>query len=335
MAKQIPLRGKYSNGHVAIVDDGDYALVSQFRWCLSVSGYANGLPGISFVTGQSLMHRLIMQPPDHLVIDHINHDRLDNRRSNLRIATYTENSQNSLKPQYKIGTSSKYKGVTWNKVTGAWSAQIVVDSKHLALGTRFLTQKDAAIAYNQAAVEYHGAFASLNIIRNDYEEPIVRTFAPLGDNPYRGVRWHFNKWQAWICIDGNFINFGDYDDPKEAAKSYDRAVLRYRGRDSLFNLPDYIKTITNPDAPILVKATSRSHAKFSYRGVVLTASAKWKGRITIDKKRYDLGVFATPEEAARAVDRAELTKVSLFYYLNFPEDYDENTLPPGKWPTFD
>lgn len=332
MTKQIPLRGKFGQGKFALVDDEDYPLLSRYRWYVMKNGYVVCNQQARSALSSRLMHRVIMQAPRELQVDHKFGNKLDNRRDNLRLATPTNNQQNSSKPHYKEReTSSRYKGVHWDNGRRCWVAVITIDYLSKNLGN-FVTEREAAHAYNEAALQYFGEYAKPNEIDDTPEESVVRTFGPLGDNPYRGVRWHYNKWQAWIFVDGKFINFGDYDDPKEAAKAYDRAVLRYRGRNSLFNLPDYIKTITNPDAPILVKATSRSHAKYPYRGVTPASKGRWKGRITINGARRVLGIFDTQEEAARAVDRAELTKVSLFYKLNFPEDYDENTLPPGKWP---
>jgi hypothetical protein len=104
------------------------------------------------------MHREIMHAPDHLVVDHIDHDGLHNRKRNLRLCTFAENCRNTRRT---APSTSKYKGVHWRKRTKKWAAAIRFDNKTYHLGC-FDTELDAGKAYDQAAKKYHGAFASLN-----------------------------------------------------------------------------------------------------------------------------------------------------------------------------
>jgi hypothetical protein len=101
------------------------------------------------------MHSVLIGLP---IVDHWNHDTLDNRRGNLRGCSHAENMRNQ-----KIHSSSKsgLKGVWWNKIRSKWQAQIEVGGikKHLGL---FLSSQDAARAYDTAAKEFHGEFAHLN-----------------------------------------------------------------------------------------------------------------------------------------------------------------------------
>jgi hypothetical protein len=93
------------------------------------------------------------------VIDHINHDKSDNKWSNLRAASISQNSANR-----STGWGiSKFLGVTKRKDTGRWTAQIKVNGTHKSLGT-FDTEEEAAFAYNVAAADTHGKYASLNKI---------------------------------------------------------------------------------------------------------------------------------------------------------------------------
>lgn len=101
---KIPLIGGKGKGLCAIIDDADYDRVSRYDWHYS-NGYAVNNFGYR-------MHRLIMSPPSHLVVDHINHDRLDNRRSNLRICTNFENSQNRIRALATHGNIYSNKNVT-------------------------------------------------------------------------------------------------------------------------------------------------------------------------------------------------------------------------------
>ena len=104
------------------------------------------------------MHNVIMKPSEGFIVDHINGNGLDNRRSNLRIVTRQQNTFNSV---HKGGTS-KYKGVALDKESGLWRAYIAKDGKRTWLG-RFPDELSAAIAYDKAAKDMFGEYAKLNI----------------------------------------------------------------------------------------------------------------------------------------------------------------------------
>lgn len=90
--------------------------------------------------------------------DHINGDKLDNRRTNLRLATRSQNEANKVKGRRG---ASKYKGVT--RARGRWKATIMVNGKNKHLGV-FDNEVDAALAYNEAALDNYGEYAKLNVI---------------------------------------------------------------------------------------------------------------------------------------------------------------------------
>ena len=143
---------------VAIVDDIDYDRLTCWKWYVH-EGYAarksSRLVGHKVI----LMHREIMNPPAHLLVDHRNNDGLDNRRANLRLATHSENSYN--RPKTKAKTTSQYIGIYLEKRTGRWTVKIRANGKRLWLG-RFESEIEAAKAYDEAAKKYHGEFARLN-----------------------------------------------------------------------------------------------------------------------------------------------------------------------------
>lgn len=152
-----------TKGYVAIVDDGDYELVSRHAWRARVkkSGavYAqtHGFRSDGKKTTLS-MHRLIMGVTDSKVqIDHINGIGWDNRRSNMRTCTNAENCKN--KGAQRSNTSG-VKGVSWHKRDNKWQAHITSDSKQIYLGV-FETKDEAVFARQVASIKYHGEFARL------------------------------------------------------------------------------------------------------------------------------------------------------------------------------
>jgi hypothetical protein len=104
-------------------------------------------------------------------VDHKNHNGLDNRRNNLRICNDSENNRNGRKP--RNGNTSQYKGVVlyerYNKTK--WRVQITVNNKVLHVG-HYLTELEAALAYNEADIKYHGEFACLNNFENVNEKEL-------------------------------------------------------------------------------------------------------------------------------------------------------------------
>jgi len=102
----------------------------------------------------------LLDIPDWLFVDHINHNGLDNRKANLRLATRTENNRNRRKFN-KPGRTSRFKGVSRRKGSKRWSANIWLDGRQKSLG-HFDDEIEAACAYDTAACKFHKEFAVLN-----------------------------------------------------------------------------------------------------------------------------------------------------------------------------
>ena len=148
----------------AVVDPEDYDDLREHDWSLWSDGqmfYAVRREGTKSGGKTTIvwMHRQICKTEKGLVVDHINHNGLDNRRANVRACSFAENLRNRRK--YRSGTSSRYKGVNWCKRRKRWRARICLNRKEIALG-QFTDEVEAAKAYDTAAKKYHGEFACLN-----------------------------------------------------------------------------------------------------------------------------------------------------------------------------
>jgi hypothetical protein len=162
-----------SKGHVALVDDEDYDNIIHPKWYRTISKYgvyADRARWDSLLHKyiRERMHRVIMNAPKGLQIDHINHNTLDNRKSNLRIVTGTYNLANQRNIK---GGTSKFKGVVWHKKGKKWMARIGKHGLYEYLGL-FVNEIDAAIAYNTAAIRLYGEFAFLNPIEHPHDASI-------------------------------------------------------------------------------------------------------------------------------------------------------------------
>jgi hypothetical protein len=149
--KEIPLTQGKHRGKVALVDDEDFELVSQFKWRARKDGY------VWYATsGRKWMHRLVMNAPLGIHVDHRNGNGLDNRRSvNLRFADQSVNQQNR---HHQKNNTSGYKNVSMHKATGKWRAQICCKRQRTHLGL-YSTKNEAALAYNRKAKELFGVDA--------------------------------------------------------------------------------------------------------------------------------------------------------------------------------
>jgi len=167
---RIPL----SQGKFAKVDPEDYIWLSQFRWCCKQSpDTCYAVRHVQVAKGRTkriYMHRLIMNTPDHLVCDHINHNGFDNRKRNLRNCTTGENNANR---RSSPGSSSRYLGVSWDKRRSIWVAHIKAKGKDRYLGS-FDVEADAARAYDAAAWALHGVYANLNFPENYPDHPAAQ-----------------------------------------------------------------------------------------------------------------------------------------------------------------
>ncbi len=150
-----------TQGKYAIVDVEDYDSLNSVKWHAVKNynvWYAFRSERINGRKSSSIqMHRILLKPPEDKIVDHINHNGLDNRKANLRLVSPEQNKWNNRK--YRGKHSSKYKGVT--KRDGKWRAYIRHKRKDYRIGC-FDNEEAAARAYDAKAKELFGQYACLN-----------------------------------------------------------------------------------------------------------------------------------------------------------------------------
>ena len=160
--KKIKLGGL--GGH-AFVDDDDYAYLSQWKWYRIEIGYAVTYTNIMNTNNKfpmTFLHRLILKAPKNKQVDHINMNKLDNRKNSLRLA---DKSKNMCNRGLQKNNTSGYKGVTRRKqnVLRIWTTRVKKDGIQHVFGS-YRTKEEAAYVYDQVVMQLHGEFARFNIL---------------------------------------------------------------------------------------------------------------------------------------------------------------------------
>lgn len=158
---------KFKNGLRAFIDDEDFELVDKFTWYCEAHGrtFRSFAVKDKNIEGKRtrkkiFLHRFILKAEKGQIIDHIDGNALNNQRSNLRFCTHAQNIMNGPR---RLGSSSKYLGVSWYKLNGKWKSQIQHNGKNFHIGT-YDSEIEAALAYNVAASFAFREFARLNVV---------------------------------------------------------------------------------------------------------------------------------------------------------------------------
>lgn len=225
-------------GEIILIDDDEYtSWLNNYIFSVDNRGYVHVRRKFGYKGRRGgALHRVIMNPPkgkfNH--VDHINGNRLDNQKENLRICTHSENMKNRKKQE----GVSKYKGVYFFKRTKKWKVQIANDRKWMHLG-EYTNEIAAANAYNHYATQFHGEFASLNNAPYmEVDEWMKYRCSKNKTSQYRGVSYdsNSNKWiaQTWDSINRKNV-YERLDSEIEAAKKYNELALIYRGLNAKLN----------------------------------------------------------------------------------------------------
>ncbi len=153
MTQQITL----NHDKIALVDDSDYPSVSKYHWCAHTNGYVWYAIGRVNGTAQFL-HRLLMNAPKGILVDHIDGNGLNCQRSNMRLC---DKYQNQANKGLTVRNTSGFKGVSWDRTRNKWRSSIKIVGRSITIG-RFETATQAAKAYDEFARQFHGEFAKTN-----------------------------------------------------------------------------------------------------------------------------------------------------------------------------
>ncbi|UUV25924.1 MULTISPECIES: HNH endonuclease [Lysinibacillus] len=233
-----------TDGTLFLVSNEDFNLINDKYTCkIYKDGYVYCTPiDKSLKLPYDNLHRILMNPSREkgVHIDHINGDKLDNRRENLRICSHQENMRNK-KPHrmYKNKpTTSKYKGVVWDKVRKLWIVKITDGEKYSNKGG-YTNEIAAANCYNYYAEKMFGEFSQLNdcplMDVEEWESYISRRKTT---SAYRGVSFFNGKWlaQVWDNNSKRNVNMGTYDCENEAAIAYNKGAIELKGEKAKLNI---------------------------------------------------------------------------------------------------
>ena len=191
--------------YTVLFDIDDYATVCRYQWSVSSNGYACSGAGKK----QVLFHRLILNASCESQVDHINRNKLDNRKCNLRLCSATQNHYNKSQ---QSNCQSGYRGVALNQY-GRWVANINQNGKSIFLGS-YTTPEDAANAYDSAAAIVAGEFAYRNLPQVPLRPNIFDELKALR----RKGRLAPDEYEEILCLWHNGYSY------KEIARKVDRSV---------------------------------------------------------------------------------------------------------------
>lgn len=222
---------KLVNGGETIIEKRDHKKVSRYRWFKSSLGYAHRQGWTKGKHWTIWLHRVINKTPTRLFTDHINGQKLDNRRSNLRTVNKSRNSTNRPKIRaFKL--SSQLKGVSFHPSTNLWRARI--SDRGFQKTTYHKTEQQAALDYNCMALERFGEYAHINKLPAGIEPTVPRKKT----SKYRGVSVSKSgkRWDAGIDIKGKWTHISVFETEREAALAYNTVAFKLRGNRAKLNV---------------------------------------------------------------------------------------------------
>lgn len=222
-----------THGRKCLVDEEDYKMLVGYKWCVTGTGYVHNR-----TLGR--IHRVIMRAPKGSLVDHVNGDKLDNRRCNLRFATKSQNNMNTK----RVKGASKFKGVIWvkRKNGGMWKARLTLGGETIYLGS-YKTDLEAASAYNEAACKHFGKFSHLNDLTLPKSELVGVERGQIDrKNPhgFKGVTYNKRdkRWVAQLIHKRTRVLNKSFATAEEAARAYDEKARSVFGNSAVLNFKE-------------------------------------------------------------------------------------------------
>lgn len=236
---EIPVKGKYSDkyGDFALCSAEDYEDISKYSWFWDTQGYAK--TWIIETRKITQMSRFVMKAEKGTIVDHINRDRKDNRRNNLRFVTPSQNAQNKTK---KDGGSSMYNGVSYDKRCNKFHAKMTFNGIYYHLGY-FDKEIEAAKYYDTYITQNReklGLCLELNFpddIDSYKQLPIIVLKKRESRSEFRYVLKHKNKFEVSFVYEGKRVYLGLYETAELAAKIADSYIVQ-NNMDKKLNFPE-------------------------------------------------------------------------------------------------
>lgn len=234
-----------SKGYYALIDEEMVTELSKYSW--HVSGEKDGYYAKTDFWNSGdrksiYMHRFVYEKyfgeiPKDMFIDHKNRNRLDNRISNLRLATKSENTYN--RRRQNNNNSSKYKGVYLNKQSGSYVAYVSLNGKRTTIGS-YNNEIACANAYNHYAKNMYGEFAFLNDVPYMSEDEVLKYQKNTScKNKYKGIvkRKDTGKYRIILYdLDGKKINLGQCNTENEALAVRNNYLMKNKHLFAKYNL---------------------------------------------------------------------------------------------------
>jgi hypothetical protein len=284
--KKIYLGGK--KGGFALVDADKYDELVKYKWHHTTTGYAKGYVNKKTIS----MHTFLMKPPKLMVVDHINREKLDNTKKNLRIITRNENAKNRSKNDKSL---NEYKNVFYDKSNKKFRACITYNDEHIYIGN-FETAITAAIAVDMHIVHNNMKFSSLNF-PDDREKYLNTEYIPYQKkrfkNKYIGVNKYGNKlFKVRVGTSNGRIQICISNSELEGAKEYDKYVVNNNIPNKILNFP-----LEHPNYnPIsVIKTLCEKYDDGTVKLLIKNTkeNIKRKNEILIDEKDYELIKYYT------------------------------------------
>jgi hypothetical protein len=232
------------------VDDEDYEFITHiYEFSINRDGYVMcklkliyRKKKMGFPTSMSL-HKILIHPEKTgrgTNVDHIDGNKLNNMKTNLRIVTHRQNMYNSKACRTMNGNEvySKYKGVSWHIHNKNWIVHISHEGNKFEYIGRFSNEIAAANAYNYYSKMYHGEFGLINEVEYmSKDEWMKYKLGSSKSSAFRGVTFDkkWNKWIAQICHNYNRECIGSYDTEIETALAYNKRALELKGVKAKIN----------------------------------------------------------------------------------------------------